>query len=197
MPSLLTELEIWNLALDVVRETPLQSPTDQSAIARWLSRNYGHVRDVALRSYDWNFAREKHTLSVDATAPPFRWRYRYALPPHWLRLLPPTQYGQRGAPPIPHEVVRGGWVETDWPSPLHVRLIMRVTNPGEYDPLFVELVRSSLALGIANKFTAKNKYIELASALQAAAQEKAEEIDTFEGTAEPVEQHDIIRNRGV
>lgn len=194
MPSTLTVLGVWNLALDVIKSTPLQSQNDDDATARWLQRNYAHIRDVALRSYDWNFAREYHSLSKDATNPPFRWSYAYTLPPDWLRVLPVTELGARNGKPVPHEVIKNK-VYTNHYSPLNVRLIVRVDNTGDWDPIFTEMVKASLALGMANKFTGKNKFIELSSALLKSAQDKAEEIDTFEGSAEPVEQHDIIRVR--
>lgn len=39
MPSSLTKLQVWNLAIDVIRDTALQSTTDNAATARWLERN--------------------------------------------------------------------------------------------------------------------------------------------------------------
>lgn len=194
MPTSLTKLGIWNLAIDVIKDTAIQTTQDDTAAAKWLARNYDMIVEANLRSYNWNFARAYHKLNAASATPPFRWSYAYKLPNGWLRLLPIEQYGRRGGAIVQHEVV-GQYVYTDEPAPLYVRCIMNVTNPGQWDSLFVRLVVADLALGMANKFTGKNKFIELASGLLREAREMAEAIDTFEGSAEPIEQHDVLRVR--
>lgn len=196
-----TKLEVCNLALDIIREPPAQSLTDTSAPLRWVLRNYDHTVDVALRSYKWNFAKRRAKLSRDGTDPEFEWAYRYKLPNDCLRILSVAEYGgrldgrsRRAVLDVPHEIV-GNYIETDYAAPLAIKYILRITNPGEWDPLFVEIVRCSLAQGLANKFTSKNKFLELATGMLNRAVAKAEEIDTFEGSPEPTEQDDIIRAR--
>lgn len=196
MPSSLTKLQVWNLAIDVIRDTALQSTTDNAATARWLERNWQHTVETSLRAYPWGFAKSLRRLSAAADTPEFGWSYYYDLPAGWLRVLPITRYGERFGAPVPYEMVENR-IATNEPAPLYVRLIMdKSANPGVWDSLFVEMVRAKLALGMANKFTAKNKYIELASQLLRAATDQAELIDAYESTAEPVETYDIIRARG-
>lgn len=195
MPTAQTKLEVCNLALDLIREAPAASLETASAPLRWLLRNYDHTVDVTLRSYPWNFAKQRHLLSADAATPGFRWAYRYSFPNGALRILPVVRYRtDLSVIDIPHEIV-GTFIETNEAAPLPVTVIRRVENPGEWDPLFVEIVRTALAMGLSNKFTGKTRYLELARELNAMARAKAEEIDTFEGSAESIEQHDIIRAR--
>jgi hypothetical protein len=80
-------------------------------------------------------------------------------------------------------------------TPARAHIIMRIDNEGLFDPLFTEALGAKLALGLANKFTAKNKYIELAGNMLNNAVAKAEEIDTFEGSAEPIANYAIIDAR--
>src|SRR5690606_34881082 len=90
----------------------------------------------------------------------------------------------------------GNRIATNEPPALPVTLIMdRSNNPGLWDSLFVEVVRCKLALGMANKFTSKARYIPLAQEMLAAATQLAEQIDAFEGGAEPNEEFDILRYR--
>ena len=196
MPSLLPVSGIWNLALDTIREAAVQDQATNSAPMKWLNRNYEHARDVLLQSYPWNFAIERHSLASDGAFDPdtYDWRYRYALPNGWLRVLPMAYLGQRNGQLIPHEIM-GQYLYTDYVAPARVRLVMRKTDPGEFSPLFVEALAAKLALGMANKFTAKNKYIELAGNMLNQAVAKAEEIDTFEGSALPIDNYDIILAR--
>lgn len=194
MPSILTKSGIWNLALDTIREAAVQDQLTNSAPIKWLNRNYEHARDVLLRSYVWNFAIEYHELNEIATTGwNGGWDYKYGLPNNWLRVLPFTEYGERRNRTIPH-VVRGNYLYTHH-TPARVSLIMRVEEEGMFDPLFVEALAAKLALGMANKFTGKNKYIELAGNMLNNAVAKAEEIDTLEGSAEPIENYDIIDAR--
>ena len=196
MPSSLTKLGVWNLAIDVIKDTALQTTQDNTATSRWLERNWQHAVETTLRTYVWNFSKKFVKLPADATPPAFKWQYSYKPPAGWLRVLYMTEGGERYGRPIPHEIV-GDRIFTNEPPPLCVPLVMDVSaNPGLWDPLFVEIVRCKLGLGMANKFTSKAKYIELASQLLKQATDQAELIDALEGSAEPVEQFDILRARG-
>lgn len=197
MSSALTKLEVWNLAIDIIKDTALQSADlGNAATARWLERNWAHTVRTTLRAYPWNFAKALYQLSEDATPPEHTWSKRYQLPPNTVRVLPFRRGGSRVGRPVPHEVI-GNYIYTNESGPLKLVLIMdKSENVASWDPLFTEVVRCKLALGMANKFTSKTKFIELASQLLNSAQIQAEQIETFEGSAEPVEQMDILRARG-
>lgn len=194
MPTRLTKLEVLNLALDVIREPAAQSLDTSSASMRFLQRNYDHVVDMLLQAYVWNFAKQRFVLNRDGTDPAWGWRHRYRIPANALRVLPLTEGGNRDGNILRHEIV-GDYVETDAGAPLRVTCIMRVDNPGEWSPLFAEMVRAQLALLMANKFTGKARFIDIANSLLQAARERAEMIDAIEGSADPIEQHDILRVR--
>lgn len=196
MPSSQTKLSVYNLALDLIRETALQTTSDPASTARWLNRNWQQAVETTLRAYPWNFAKKLVQLPAEATPPPFKWQYAYKPPAGWLRVLAVTRYGQRFGAPVPHEVI-GDLIYTDEPAPLCVTLIMDVSaNPGLWDGLFIEIVRCKLGLGMANKFTGKAQFVNLAKEQLKAATDQAELIDAFEGTPEPVEQYDVLRVRG-
>lgn len=195
MPSTLTKSGIWNLALDTIREAPVQDQLANSAPIKWLTRNYDHARDVLLRSYVWNFALEPFELN-ELTADGSwlgGWDHKYQLPNNWLRVLNVNEDGERNGRIVPFKVA--GNILYSNHSTIRVWLVMRKTNEGDFDPLFAEALGAKLALGMANKFTAKNKYIELAGNMLSNAVAKAEEIDTFEGSAEPIANYAIIDAR--
>jgi hypothetical protein len=196
MPSSLTKVGVWNLAIDIIRDTALQTTSDPAPTARWLDRNWAQTVETTLRAYPWNFAKQLVSLSADATGPEHSWTYSYKPPAGWLRILPITRYGERFGATVPFEIV-GDRIYTNEPAPLRVRLIMdKSSNPGSWDPLFTEIVRCKLALGMANKFTSKARYVSLAEKMLDKATAQAEMIDAFEGTPEPVEQFEILRVRG-
>lgn len=195
MPTALTKLGIWNLAIDVIRDNALMSTDEASPLARWLDRNWQHTVESSLRAYPWNFAKKQAKLSADADAPLFRWSYFYTPPPDWLRILPITERGERFGAPVPFEMLENR-IATNHSAPLKLTYIKDASaNTGAWDSLFVDLVRAKLALGMANRFTGKRQYVAEARDLLSEAMSKAEQVDAFEGTAEPVEQFDIERAR--
>jgi hypothetical protein len=196
VPTSQTKLTVWNLALDLVNETALQGYTDDNPAARWLNRNYAHAVETTLRAYPWGFAKERFAISADSTAPAFKWSYRYKIPPGALRVLPVMRAGERRGVPLQHEIV-GNYIETNEPAPLYVTCIMdKSANPGTWDALFVEIVRCKLAIGMANKFTGKERFLARAQQLLDRAVEQAEMIEAYESTPEPAEEADILRVRG-
>lgn len=196
MPTSHTVTTIYNMALDIVADNPVTSPADVGPLARWLNRNFVHYVEVALRQNPWNFACEYFSLNKAADAPAYRWDYYYDLPNGWLRVLPLTEFGDRGGMPIAHEV-RGNRLLTSQSSPARVEIVMNVQDPGRWDPLFASMVAARLAQGMAHRFTHKASFVDRARQLAAEAYETAELVNAFEGSFEPTEQFDILRVRGL
>ncbi len=195
MPTSQTVTTIYNGALDMIVENPISTLADSSPYTRWLNRNFPLVVETALRQQPWNFACSLFKLSVEPDAPPFRWTYQYKLPPGWLRVLPLTYDGDRNGQPVPHEV-KSNYLMTNKAAPLPVECVMNIQDPGKWDPLFASLVIARLAYGMANRFTGKDKYVQIAKMTAQAALDTAQAVNAFEGSLMPVEQFDIIRARG-
>lgn len=195
MPTSHTRLSIYNLAMDIVVEDALASPSENSPYARWLNRNYEHYVEVALQAHTWSFSMEFATLNRDGGfGGTQRWSYRYLRPVGALRLIPPTYRNIRGGQPIQHEV-RGAYVYTNLSEDFDTEWVMRKLEPGEWDPLFAQVIAASLAEGMVHRFTRKTSFLDRAREMKREAIEAAEMVNAFEGDAQPVEQHDIIRVR--
>lgn len=195
MPTSYTKLTLWNAALDHIGEYPLTSVSQESAYARWLSRRFEHVVQAALRANVWGFSCELHSLSAAVDTPEFRWDYQYDLPNGWLRVLPLTEDGARGGNLIPYEV-KDNVLMTDEAAPLSVEVVMDRQDPAAWDPLFAEYIAAELGLGLARRFTKLASLVKDAQEAVSIAYAQAEQAGAFEGSAEPIEQHDIIRVRG-
>lgn len=195
MPTSHTRTSIYNLALDLVSETAIQAYTEDTPTTRWLTRNWDHYREVALRANLWNFSMELHSLNSDGsyTATP-RWTYRYAWPNNAIRFLAPTMYGKRGYPPIPYEVL-GDYIYTNWAQPLYVIFVMNESDPGNWDPLFAHYFAASLAEGLCGRFVKKASYLERVMDAKADALDKAETVGAIESGIEENAVHDIIAVR--
>lgn len=195
MPTSYTRVTVANRALDFISEYPIATLTDSNPYARWINRNFTPTVEATLRQQPWNFACEYFELNADPVAPAFRWRYRYALPPGWLRVLPPTYDGNRRGRLLAH-TVKSNYLYMDESGPRPVECVMNRQEPGEWDALFAELIAARLALGMAHRFTGKTSFVEQCRQLVADAQSSAEEINNLEGFEDHIEQHDIIRVRG-
>lgn len=53
-----TQVEICNLALDILGDNPISSLNDTTKAASLLSRNWAYALDEVLREYPWRFARK-------------------------------------------------------------------------------------------------------------------------------------------
>lgn len=194
MPTSHTITTVYNLALDMIADHPVTGPLDDSVYARWLNRNFSHTVEAALRMQPWNFACEFRDLVADVEAPTMRWRNRYALPNGWLRVLPPTYCGNREGSVLPH-AVQGNYLLTNDRLRHGVELVMNKQEPGEWDPLFADLIAARLATGMAHRFTAKNSFVDRCRQLALEALEQAELINAFEGSLPEPDEMNIIKVR--
>lgn len=159
MGSQQTKIQIWNMALDVLREQPLSAVTDNTATAKLLARNYDQQRDFLMERYLWKFAMQRASLPADSTPPAYQWNYRYLLPTDCLRFVPPTYNGEMGGTPIPFEE-EAGYLLCDQVGPLRLRYILRVTNEGLWSNGFCECLSLRLAMRIAHWITGKQSMVQ-------------------------------------
>jgi hypothetical protein len=194
MPTSHTRTTLYNRALDHISEFPINSPQDDSAYARWLNRNFTPTVEAALRLDVWNFACRFVEVTEELTPPIMRWRRQFQLPLDSLRILQPTKDGYRNGYPLAWAVQGGFLLMNDVPTK-GIEYIKNIQNPGEWDPLFAEMVAAQLAAGMAQRFTAKNSYLDRAVQLANQAKDQASEINAFEGSLPQPDQHDILRAR--
>lgn len=194
MPTSHTVVTLYNRALDVISEFPVSTTQDASSYARWLNRNYAPTVEAALRLDVWNFACRFAMVEEDADAPIMRWRKRFQLPNDWVRVLQPTKDGYRNGYPLPWGVQGNYLLMNDTPYK-GIEYVANIQNPGEWDSLFADMVAAQLAAGMAQRFTAKNSYLDRAVQLGNQAKDRASEINAFEGSVPQPDEHDILRAR--
>lgn len=189
-----SEAEVMNMALDLLIEAPITSPTDDRPVARWMRRNYPTIRDALIRRHPWNFAIERRQLAADAAGPEYGWTYRYKLPADVIRVLPLTANGEFNGDPVPH-ILEAGYVLTNKAGPLKVRLLVRVNEPARFDPLFTNALVHLLAMKAAHWMTGKQSFVQLLQGPARDAMNDAQLIDSLEGTPEDPADNDILNAR--
>ena len=136
---------ICNMALSLLGDEPITSLTDNSTRARLCNLRYEHIRDATLRSHPWNFALLRAELAELEAEPLFDWDKAFQLPTDCLRVLRLNSADDEF-------VIEGRSLLTD-ATTAQIRYISQVTDPGQYDSLFIEAFAARLAADICQKLT--------------------------------------------
>lgn len=85
---------------------------------------------------------------VEISQPSFKWEYQYALPTDFLRLIDVYQDDKTGYPE--DRFTREGWRLLTHYDAMDIQYVRKITDPTQFDELFVELFILRLAQKILN-----------------------------------------------
>lgn len=139
------KVEIINIALARLGESPIQSLGEGSAPADAASLVYDFERRAALRDYNWNFATRQTTLAR-LEKQPLDFRFAYALPPDCLRVARVWEGDHHGE--IKH-VVRGDELYTNSGGPVCVEYVADIEDGSLFDAKFAEALSYKIAAALA------------------------------------------------
>lgn len=189
------ETEIINMALDLLSEEPIMSPTDNRPSVRWMRRNFQPTLDALLRKHPWNFAVMRADLAPLADAPVSGWAKAFQLPPNCMRLLQLTYGGCLNAPSIKY-AVEGRQIVTDAEAnPLSIVFIGRPDDLATLDPIFVKTLATTLGSEAASWMTGKQSYAQTLGQQAQALMLEAQMVDGQEGTPADPEQDEWLLGR--
>lgn len=133
-----SETSICNMALARLGAKRITSLTDASNEANHCALQYEPVRDALLRSHSWAFALSRASLSEDTAAPAFEFDNAFLLPSDCLRVVSlyytDATYRIEGKRLLTND------------DEAQIVYIRRVTDPTEFDPLFVKVLACALAI---------------------------------------------------
>lgn len=195
-----SETNICNLALQQMgRSTRIASLAETTTEAGPIcALQYPISRDAVLRAFPWNFAATRATLTAHAEAPDFEFDNYYKLPSDylWLRKIIDA-YDE------PYKVERfssssSGVIKviaTNLGSPIYIIYTARVTEPTEFESLFIQTLAAHIAANIAIPLTeTRAKANDLWQAYRAKLQE-ARSVDSQEDSADPFPQGSWVDGR--
>ncbi len=159
MPSV---IDICNLALDKVGQTPIMSLTDGNKAAKLCNRNWPLARDKTLRAHPWNFATKRVVLAPESVAPAWGYSSRFPKPADMLRLLEVLDHSTDE-----YRVEGNAILAND--SVLYVLYVARIEDPNAYDSLFVDAVAAALAIELCEPLTQSTGKIQTLSQMYDAA----------------------------
>jgi len=156
MPSVLSEVELCNMALDLLKVPPITNIRDPKTQAESIcSRWYDTTRRYVLRAHPWNFAKARTTLSRNATAPVFGYADKYALPNDFIRL---RFIGDDvdSLLAVDYQIEQGFlYIDNGGDSSLNIGYIADQLVVGKYDELFKGYLAQQMAYNMAYAFSGK------------------------------------------
>ena len=141
----LSETLICNMSLARIGSKRINNfDTDDSKEAIQCRTHYEPTRDALERSHWWRFARAREELSQDTVDPDFEWDNQFKLPNDFLRFR--SIYEETGTTSKSRRhAIEGQRLLTNL-SAVSLRYIKKVTDPTEFDPLFVKVLVLQLAM---------------------------------------------------
>lgn len=165
-----SQTEIINRALFKLGGNPITSITDNSQAARTMSGLWDTVRKSELTKRYWNFALARASLAALSTTPDWGFDYQYQLPVDFLKIVQvndvfvaPGLQDYRNTDDSPY-AIEGSVILTDFGDPLKIRYVKDITDPGLFDPLFVDVMAAKLAYEACYAITQSLQGREQASA---------------------------------
>jgi hypothetical protein len=186
--QLASQLDVANLALIKLGDVQILSFDEDTAHARVVKILYPRVVDTVLRAHKWRFAMRQTALSRLVGAPTWRYLFRYQLPtdPFCLKVVRTSADDGMNGDGNGWEI-QGREILTDSTS-LSIEYIARITDPQQWDALFLEAVTERLAAELAIPITntpslRQNLFQTFVMKVQ-----EARTMDGFEGSAEAIQE---------
>jgi hypothetical protein len=147
---------ICNMALAGLGATRIVNYEDNSDTkleAIYCRLFYEQTRKALLRSHVWRFARARASLSESTDSPAFEWDNQFELPNDFLRKQSLYEDNATAKNIVTDSyAIEGKLILTNETS-VNLRYIRDVTDPTEFDPLFVEVFVLMLRLRLVMPLT--------------------------------------------
>lgn len=189
----ISEVGICNLALlEVGAKPPIQLLSENTENGRHCLRLYPVMRDAVLRSFPWNCAIHRRTIT-EMTATPdsgYDCQYQWPVNPYCLRVLQVGEVGDdiEWRP-------EGRRILTNEGTSIKLVYIKRITDTNEFDPNLVDALCLKIASRLAIPLANSPKLKEHLEAAYDDVISEARTIDGQESSGDEVEPIDFVNSR--
>ncbi len=164
-----SQAEIINRALTILGETArVVSIDDNSKIAREAKAVYSTSLRSLLAKHNWTFAKDRALIPALSAAPLFEYAYQYPIPTGALRILMVGEHyvgidmtDYRGSP-VEEYAIENGNILTNMGSPLRIKYIKEIADPGLFSAAFTSCFAAMLAVDLAEALTQSTGKQEIA-----------------------------------
>jgi hypothetical protein len=189
--------DICNIALSRIGHGQITDFDSDTTKAGDICRlQYPICRDTLLRMHPWNFAIKRVSLALSATTPVFEYTYAFAMPTDCLKIVR-TSWEANGwsnkddatrefwaQPSIPYRI-EGGFLLCNDDTAI-IEYVAKITDPAQYDAMFVDVLAQRLAAEIAMNLTDNQSFTKTAWDMYAIKLNEARTIDAQEGSARDI-----------
>lgn len=155
-----SEVQIANLALQILGAPSIISLTADTLSAREMNLAFASVRDAELSRRRWRFSITRTSLPALVATPDSDYAYQYQLPGNFIRLIEGGDIRSvvdmcdyRSMNGAALYQVEGRRILTNLPAPLAIRYVSRVTDTTLFTPSFDLALAASLADQTCEKIT--------------------------------------------
>ena len=178
-------VDICNRAITFLGSERITSLDDDTKEGRAWKAIHEQTRDNVLRAHPWSFAMKRAALAATTTAPAWEYATAYNWPADCLRIVEVDTTEEW--------VVEGRQILTDVTGSLNILYVYQVTDPNEFDALFIEVYAARIAADIAYEITASVRVVETATTLYQQLLTQARNVDAKE--AQPQKVNDWLESR--
>lgn len=186
-----SNVSIANRALQKLGAKRVESLSQDHPNARSLNTAFEPVRNALIRKYPWSFAIKRESVAADGDETLWGGLNRFSLPADFGRLLRDDETGVRV-----DWKIEGRYIVTLDAAPLEFRYVAIVTDPTEFDPSFIELLSTALAMETCEDVTGSPGKLESLKNGYARELADAKNANAFEtGAVESLEDDWLIAMR--
>lgn len=196
-----SDVTIANLALSQLGDLRIISLNDDTKPAREVKAIYDHTRDAELRKHRWNFAITTTTLAALSIPAQDPYQYAYQAPADCLRIDIVGAYypgvdlsDYRGADTREWSYQRGV-IWTNLAAPLPLRYGARITDPTQFDTMFVQALACRLAVLLAKPLTGSTQERTAAEERYRETMKEARNLDAIEDPPEQLPDDSWVMSR--
>ena len=178
----ISDVGIANAALLRIGQPAITAFGDSGKPALLANNTYTIHRDALLRAIPWRFAIWRTAVAASTTEPAWEFDYYYPLPeePNYcLRVLTIENLSDTDWR------IEGRMIVTDHDAPLNLKYIRRITDPNQFDSLFIETLIAKLQWEWGEALVRDRVLLNELKAEYVGKREEAAAVTESEGKNEP------------
>ena len=189
MPS---KVDICNEALNLLGANTIASLTETSTTAVLCNRIYDTELDYLLRQHPWNSAIREANLAAVTGTPVVGWLYKFLMPtdPYCLRVINVYDTSDNET----NFECRARHIYADVSS-IDIIFVGRITDPNEFDAMFMKTLVDLLAYRMAFPITRSRETTEAMFQMFRNSMADAMSVDSQERTPEEIQSETLLDAR--
>ena len=196
-------VDICNMALSWLGESPITSIDDETDRANQLQINYVPARDATLEAHNWTFAIQRFIPAINSVDPVYGAGQAFDIPPQILRVIAVDDNDAKGNATFTNKI--NAREQIDWQlegdkiicnkEVIYCRGVRRIEEEGRFSPLFVHAFAAKLAFLLAQNITSDPNIAQNAYGMYEQFILEAKSRDGLQGRSMRIRNRQMINSR--